>query len=70
MTVLKPSEPKAKTGAILDEAKRAPVYIERDGTPLVITKARLVPARQDSLSSSWELRAKTIEYFYDPAKTW
>ena len=70
MTVLKPSELKAKTGAILDKAKHAPVYVERDGTLLVITKAKLVPAREDSLLSPWELRAKAIESFYDPAKTW
>ncbi len=70
MTVLKPSELKAKTGAILDKAKRAPVYVERDGTLLVITKAKLVPAHQDELLSGWELRAQTIESFYDPTKAW
>ena len=70
MTVLKPSELKARTGAILDKAKRTPVYVERDGTLLVITKARLIPAPQEPLISPWELRAKTIESFYDPAKTW
>ena len=70
MTVLKPSELKAKTGAILDKAKRAPVYVERDGTLLVITKAKLVPAHQDEPLSAWELRAQTIESFYDPNKAW
>ncbi len=70
MTVLKPSELKAKTGAILDKAKHAPVYVERDGTLPVITKAKLVPAQEESLLSPWELRAKAIESFYDPAKAW
>ena len=70
MTVLKPSELKAKTGAILDKAKHGPVYVERNGTLLMITKAELVPARGDPLLSRWELRAKTIESFYDPAKAW
>ena len=70
MTVLKPSELKARTGAILDKAKRAPIYVERDGTLLVITKAKLVPAQEGAPLSTWELRAKAIESFYDPAKTW
>lgn len=70
MTVLKPSELKARTGAVLDQAKHAPVYVERDGTLLVITKARLVPAPEDTLVSPWELRAQAIESFYDPAKAW
>jgi hypothetical protein len=70
MTVLKPSELKARTGAILDKAKHAPVYVERDGTLLVITKAKLVPANEDTVLSPWEMRAQTIESFYDPAKAW
>jgi hypothetical protein len=70
MTVLKPSQLKARTGAILDKAKRSPVYVERDGTLLVITKAKLTPATEDSLLSPWELRANAIESFYDSAKTW
>ena len=70
MTVLKPSELKARTGAILDKAKRAPVYVERDGTLLVITKAKLVPAQEEEPLSPWELRAQVIESFYDPAKAW
>ena len=70
MTILKPSELKAKTGAILDKAKHAPVYVERNGTVLVITKAKLVSGQQDSLLSPWELRAKAIESFYDSAKAW
>jgi len=65
VTVLKPCELKARTGTILDKAKHTPVYVERDGTRLVITKARLVPAREDSLPTPWELRAKAIESFYD-----
>jgi hypothetical protein len=70
MTVLKPSELKAKTGAILDKAKHTPVYVERDGTLLVITKAKLVSAPEDPLLSPWELRAMAIESFYDSAKAW
>jgi hypothetical protein len=70
MRVLKPSELKARTGAILDKAKHAPVYVERDGTLLVITKAKLVPAHEDVGLSPWELRAQAIESFYDPDKTW
>ena len=69
MTILKPSELKARTGTILDKAKHAPVYVERNGTLLVITKAKLVPA-EDRLLSPWELRVKAIESFYDSAKAW
>jgi hypothetical protein len=69
MTILKPSELKARTGALLDKAKRRPVYVERDGTLLVITKAKLVPTSEEEISP-WELRAKTIESFYDPNKAW
>jgi hypothetical protein len=70
VTVLKPSELKARTGAILDKAKHAPVYVERNGTLLVITKAKLVPVSEDPLLSPWELRAKAIDSFYDSTKTW
>jgi hypothetical protein len=70
MTVLKPSELKARTGEILDKAKRKPVYVERDGTLLVITKARLAPVQEKQLLSPWELRAEVIESFYDSAKAW
>ena len=70
MTVLKPSQLKARTGAILDKAKNAPVYVERNGTLLVITKAKLVPAPEEAGLSPWEQRAKAIESFYDSAKTW
>ncbi|HVV01596.1 MAG TPA: hypothetical protein VHH88_09555 [Verrucomicrobiae bacterium] len=70
MTVLKASELKARTGAILDKAKRAPVYVERDGTLLVIKKARRVSGQDESVLSPWELRAKAIESFYDSTKTW
>ena len=70
MTILKPSELKARTGAILDKAKRSPVYVERDGTLLVITKARLVQAPEEAPLSPWELRARAIESFYDSAKAW
>ena len=70
MTVLKPSQLKAKTGAILDKAIRSPQYVERSGTLLVITKAELTPLKRASLVSPWELRAKAIESFYDPDKAW
>ena len=70
MTILKPSQLKADTGAILDKAKRSPQYVERGGTLLVIKKAELAPIGEDSLLSHWELRAKAIESFYDSAKAW
>ena len=70
MTVLKPSQLKANTGAILDKAIHVPQYVERGGTLLVITKARLSPVQEDPLLSPWELRAKALESFYDPAKAW
>jgi len=69
MTVLKPSQLKAKTGAILDRAIRSPQYVERGGTLLVIKKAEFVPAHDVPLSP-WDLRAKVLESFYDPSKAW
>ncbi len=70
MRILKTSELKARTGAILDKAKHAPVYVERNGTLLVISKARLAPAQDDPLLAPWDLRFKAIESFYDAAKAW
>jgi len=70
MTVLKPTELKTRTGAILDKTKRSPVYVEHNGTLLIITKAKLMPADENSLHSPWELNAQAIESFYDPAKAW
>lgn len=70
MRIIKPTELKARTGAILDKAKHAPVYVERGGTRLVITKAKLMPANDDALLSPWTLKAKAIESFYDSAKAW
>jgi hypothetical protein len=70
MTVLKPSELKARTGSILDKAKRSPVYVERDGILLDITKAKLVPSQEEAPLSPWEVRARAIESFYDPTKAW
>ena len=70
MTVLKPSQLKANTGAILDKAIRSPQYVARGGTLLVIKKADFPTAYQDSILSSWELRSRVLEGFYDPAKTW
>lgn len=70
MTVLKPSQLKANTGAILDKAIRSPQYVERGGTLLVIKKAELPPTLHDPLLSPWDLRAQVVESFYDPAKAW
>ena len=70
MTIFKPSQLKANTGAILDKAIHTPQYVERGGTLLVITKARLAPVQQDHVLSPWELRGKTLESFYDSTKTW
>jgi hypothetical protein len=70
MTILKSSQLKADAGRVLDRAISAPQYVERHGTLLVITKANLIPARDEPGLSPWELRAKHLESFYDPAKTW
>ena len=70
MTILKSSQLKSDTGRVLDRAIRNPQYVERNGTLLVITKANLRPAGDEALLSSWEIRAKNLETFYDPAKTW
>lgn len=70
MTILKPSQLKANTGAILDEAIRSPQYVERGGTLLVIKKAEFPPVQPDSVVSPWELRANVLESFYDSTKTW
>ena len=71
MTVLKPSKLKARTFAILNQARLKPVYVEHNGTLLVITKAELVLPREDHpLLSPLKLRAKAIESFYHPSKAW
>ena len=70
MTILKSSRLKAETGKILDRAIREPQYVERNGAVLVITRASLVPARDETLLSPWEIRAKNLESFYDPNKAW
>jgi hypothetical protein len=70
MTILKPSQLKARTGAILDKALHSPQYVERGGTLLVIKKAEFPPVEQDPILSPWELRSKVLESFYDPAKAW
>ena len=70
MKVLKPSQLKSKTGAILDKAIRSPQYVERGGTLLVIKKAEFPPVQQDSIVSPWETRSRVLESFYDPAKAW
>ena len=70
MKIMKPSQLKANTGAVLDKAIQSPQYVERGGTLLVIKKAELTPIEQDSILSPWELRSKVLESFYDPAKTW
>ena len=70
MTVLKSSQLKSETGKVLDRAIREPQYVERNGTLLVITKANLIPAHEEAILSSWEIRAKNLESFYDPTKAW
>ena len=70
MTVFKSSQLKADAGRVLDRAISEPVYVERKGTLLVITKANLVPARDEPMLSPWEIRAGHLESFYDPSKAW
>jgi hypothetical protein len=70
MTILKTSQLKSEAGKVLDRAIREPQYVERNGTLLVITKADLKPARDEAILSPWEIRAKNLESFYDPAKAW
>ena len=70
MTILKSSQLRSSTGRVLDRAIHAPQYVERKGILLVITKANLVPARDEPLLSPWESRARRLESFYDPAKAW
>ena len=70
-TILEPSALKADTDKILDQAIEHPQYVSRNGVVLVITKADSAAGSEaDSLLSPWEQRAKTLESFYDPAKTW
>ena len=57
-------------GEYRGKAIHTPQYVERGGTLLVITKARLAPVQQDHVLSPWELRGKTLESFYDSTKTW
>jgi hypothetical protein len=50
MTILQPSELKAETDRVLDEALKEPQYVERAGNLLVITRADVVsgvPLRPD-----------------------
>jgi hypothetical protein len=68
--VLKPSALRANAGKILDKAIQRPQYVERNGVLLVITKANSAVKPDDDLLSPWEQRAKSLESFYDPAKTW
>ncbi len=70
VTILKSSHLKANAGRVLDRAISEPQYVERNGTVLVITKANLVPAREEPLLSPWEIRAAHLESFYDSTKTW
>ena len=53
MTVLKPSQLKADTGAVLDAAKKNPQYVVRDDVLLVIQRADSVPpsGEDETLSS-------------------
>jgi len=68
MTILKPSQLKSSAGKILDRAIHKPQYVERNGTLLVITKANLKPAGDETILSPWEICAKNLESFYDSAK--
>ncbi|MCW5550548.1 MAG: hypothetical protein KIS67_00135 [Verrucomicrobiae bacterium] len=43
MTILQPSELKAETDRVLDEALKKPQYVERAGSLLVITRAEVMP---------------------------
>ena len=70
MTILKSSQLKADAGRVLDRAISEPIYVERNGTLLAITKANLVPARDEPELSPWEIRARHLESFYDPNKAW
>lgn len=63
MTILKSSQLKSNAGRVLDEAIHAPQYVERNGTLLVMTKANLVPARDEPGLSPWEVRAGQLESF-------
>ena len=47
ITVLKPSELKAATGKVLDQAIERPQYVNHNGVLLVIRKADLVPRADD-----------------------
>jgi hypothetical protein len=42
MTILQPSELKAETDRVLDEALKEPQYVERAGSLLVITRADVI----------------------------
>ncbi len=70
MNVLNPTELKSNVGGVLDRAIDAPQYVLRNGQLLVITRADLVPARENELVAPWEVRAATIESFYDSNKAW
>jgi hypothetical protein len=70
MKVLKSSELKVRTAAILDQAQRSPVFVEHNGTTLMIANVELVLTRREKLHSPWNLRAGTIESFYDPGEAW
>jgi hypothetical protein len=70
MTVLKAADLKSNLAGVLDRAIKHPQYVMRNGQLLVITKAEYVRTDEDQSLSPWELRAKAIESFYDPAKAW
>jgi hypothetical protein len=70
MTIFKPSQLRARTGAILDKAKQTSVYVERNGTLLVITKAQAVTSPTGPYALALGGRANMIESFYDSTKTW
>jgi hypothetical protein len=64
-----------------DEHGRVSICGARIGAKYLVTEARggwwVVPApeistpeQSDPPAETWELRAATLESFYDPAKTW
>jgi hypothetical protein len=70
VTVLKPTDLESDLSGVLERATQAPQDVMSKGQLLVIAKAELVSAPENQSLSPWELRAKAIESFYDPAKTW
>ena len=66
--ILKPSEVKADTGRVLDEAIKAPQCVERKGILLVIMQADLVPARREELLD--KARRNRVLHSLDDSEGW